>query len=100
MIHMEPVLIDSRTCIGIFVRLPQTNLLAISTPNGYIMCGLLAVERMDELHPEREVVAARVSGVATFEEMLVQKIDAVSQSAIRRGITIGMSGAEALKRMF
>ena len=100
MVHTEPIKIGDYTCYGISVQLHQTNLLTISAPKGYIMCGLLAVERLDSLHPEREVVAARVTGVKSFQEMLTQKIDAVTRAAKGRGIVEGMTGSEALKKMF
>lgn len=100
MIHVEPIPIDEKIAMGISVKLHQTNLLTISAPHGYIMCGLIDIERLDELHPEREVVAARVTGVRTFEDMLAQKVDAVSKAAQTRGICLGMNGKEALSKMF
>ncbi len=100
MIHVEPISLAGQTCVGVSVKLHQTNLLVISAPHGYLMCGLLAVERLDDLHPEREVVAARVTGVKNFEEMLRQKVDSVSKAAAARGISQGITGEEALSKMF
>lgn len=99
MVQLEPVMIDNQLCTGISVTLPQTTVLVITTQYGYLMCGLIDVERLDRLHPEREVVAARVTGVRKIQDLLTAKVDALSRAAAARGISLGMTGKEAIAMM-
>lgn len=60
------------------------------------MCGYLNVAAVDSLGE----VAARVTGVNSFEDVLNAKITEVSQKAKEYGITEGITGREALEKMF
>ena len=41
-------------CSSVEVNYPKTKLLSIIAPEiGYIMCGVLYIEAMDALHPEK-----------------------------------------------
>jgi len=100
MVQLETVPVADKLCVAISVKLPKTTLLSIIAPQGYLMCGLLAVDRLDELHPEREIIAARVTGVKTIPDLLAAKVDAVTKAARERGIAEGMTGQEALQKMF
>ena len=99
MVTMVPVELEAGTAIGLQVELPSTRLLCITTPRGYVMCGVLAVELLDQLHPERGIVAARVIGVRTVPDLLEATVDAATRAAQALGIKPGMTGREALNRM-
>ncbi len=43
MVNIEPIIIDNYTFIAVSVKLPKTNLLAVMSDKGYIMCGALDV---------------------------------------------------------
>jgi uncharacterized protein YunC (DUF1805 family) len=60
------------------------------------MCGFLNVEAAERLG----VVAAMVSGVKTFEDVLNAQVKAATSKAKSLGIEVGMKGAEALEHMF
>ncbi len=45
-------------------------------------------------------VAVRVTGVKSFEDVLNAKAVDVSEAAKKLGITVGMTGKEALNKMF
>lgn len=48
MMKVEPIQIGGHTAIAIEVHLPKTNLLIVTTDNGYIMCGALDVALLNE----------------------------------------------------
>ena len=68
-------------------------LLIVKSPKGFIGCGYINVDAcIDE-------VCATVSEVNTHDEMLTATISAVSKEAAQLGIHIGMSGAEAIRKI-
>jgi uncharacterized protein YunC (DUF1805 family) len=99
MVTMIPVHLDKGTAIGTMVELPKVRVLSISTYNGFIMCGVLNVKILDQLHPERKIVAAAVIGVQKIEDMLSAKVSETTKEASKLGIKKGMTGKEALEKM-
>lgn len=100
MITMVPVKLTGGTAIGTMVELPKTRVLIISTQKGYIMCGVLNVPELDRLHPERKIIAGRIVGVRQIEDLLDAKVVETTSEAKRLGIKEGMTGREALEKMF
>jgi uncharacterized protein YunC (DUF1805 family) len=97
MISIMPVKVDGKSCQGIRVDLPESPpLLLIVAEKGFVMCGFLNVEAAERLG----VVAAMVSGVKTFEDVLNAQVKAATSKAKSLGIEVGMKGAEALEHMF
>lgn len=99
MVTVVPVQLERGTAIGTMVELPKARVLSISTQKGFIMCGILNVPILDQLHPERKVVAAVVIGVREIEDLLDAKIVGATQEARKLGIKEGMTGKEALEKM-
>ncbi len=99
MVTMTPVPVANGVAVAVVVELPQTRLVTIQAARGYLVCGLLDVDVLDELHPEREVVAGRAIGVRTYEDLLAARLSRVTRKARALGITEGMTGREALERM-
>ena len=60
------------------------------------MCGYLNVNSAETL----EDTAAKVKGVQNFEDMLKAQVVESTQLARKLGIEPGMTGREALERMF
>jgi len=97
MVKMEPIIINGHCFIGVEVSYPKTKLLSITVPDvGYLMCGVLNIPAIESLHPEREIVAARVVGVKTLQDLLEAKIVEMTQKGAELGIHEGMTGQEAL----
>jgi len=97
MISVDSLKVDGKACLGIKVELPDSPpLLLIIAEKGFVMCGFLNVESAERLG----VVAAMVSGVKTFEDVLDASVKAATSKAKNLGVNVGMKGAEALKRMF
>lgn len=67
-------------------------LLTVQGEKGVLACGYINVATCDKTGE----ACAIVSGVNNHDEMLVKPVVAVSQSALKMGVEVGMSGAEAL----
>ncbi|AMV29633.1 hypothetical protein VT84_34885 [Gemmata sp. SH-PL17] len=67
-------------------------LLLIRGSRGVLACGYLAVATFDKTGE----AAAIVTGVRSFDDMLVAKVTAVSTSGAAAGLQVGMTGAEVL----
>jgi uncharacterized protein YunC (DUF1805 family) len=92
-------MIDSIPFTAIRVELPKTNLLVVSNEIGYIMCGALDVDLLNEKLADRNIIAARVTGVRTIDQLLEAPLDKVTLGAKEKGWTEGMTGKEALLKI-
>ncbi|KRF21372.1 DUF1805 domain-containing protein [Paenibacillus alginolyticus] len=99
MMRVEPILLEGHTAIAIEVKLPKTTLLVVTTDKGYIMCGALDVALLNERLRDRNIVAARATGVRTIEELLEAPLESVTHTAEDLGIVAGMTGREAILKM-
>ncbi|CAH1200353.1 MULTISPECIES: YunC family protein [Paenibacillus] len=99
MMRVEPILLEGHTAIAIEVKLPKTTLLVVTTDKGYIMCGALDVALLNERLSDRNIVAARATGVRTIEELLEAPLESVTYTAEDLGIVAGMTGREAILKM-
>merc|ERR1711957_846565 len=71
-------------------------LLVVRAARGYLACGYMSTATADKL----KEACGIVSGVGTPEDMLVAKLVAVSERGEKEfGLTVGMTGREALQRM-
>ncbi|MBD0382698.1 YunC family protein [Paenibacillus sedimenti] len=99
MMRVEPILLEGHTAIAIEVKLPKTTLLVVTTDKGYIMCGALDVALLNERLRERNIIAARATGVRTIQELLDAPLESVTYTAEDMGIVAGMTGREAILKM-
>ncbi|TFE30592.1 YunC family protein [Cohnella luojiensis] len=97
MVRVIPFQIEDWTAVGVEVLLPKTTLLAITAGDGYIMCGALDVQLLDERLKDREIIAGRAVGVRTFQQLLDAPLESVTDAARALGIHVGMSGREAVR---
>lgn len=100
MVSVVPVVIDGKTAVGVSVELPKTRLLAVATEKGYIMCGALDVPLLNTRLADRRILAGRAVGVRTLDELLDAPLYDVTDAAREVGVTPGMTGREALTRLF
>ncbi|WP_404453953.1 DUF1805 domain-containing protein [Virgibacillus necropolis] len=99
MITVNPLEIDGMFFTAITVELPKTNLLMISNDIGYIMCGALDVDLLNEKLSDRNVIAARAVGVRTIDDLLHAPLEKITDASKSFGWEIGMIGKDALGRI-
>ena len=99
MVTLEPIVIDNHTFLAVSVKLPKTNLLAVMSEKGYIMCGALDVALLNEKLRDRGIIAGRAVGVRTIEQLLEAPLESVTYEAENLGITVGMIGRDAMLKM-
>ncbi len=84
--------IAGKNISGVEISLPKAPLVLAKGDQGFVMCGYLSIEVADKLG----VAAAVVRGVATVDDLLKAPVQAVSKVAAEKGVTIGMTGHDAL----
>ena len=99
MVKVEPLHIEGESFIATAVYLPKTTLLTVNNDVGYIMCGALDVQLLNEKLSDRKIVAGRATGVRTIEELINAPLESVTLQAEKLGIFAGMTGKEALLKM-
>jgi uncharacterized protein YunC (DUF1805 family) len=97
---MEPIQLGGGVAIGVMVELPQTRQLTISTDKGYIAAGYMDLPFLQQRRPERHIVAARVLDVREITDLLEARVYDFTPAAAALGVISGMTGREALERMF
>ncbi|MFC4600484.1 YunC family protein [Cohnella hongkongensis] len=97
MVNVIPLRVGDRMAIGVEVLLPKTSLLAVTAGPGYIMCGALDVQLLNERLRDRQIVAGRAVGVRTIEQLLDAPLESVTDAAQAIGITVGMRGRDAVR---
>lgn len=99
MVKVVPIPIGEWTAIGVEVLLPKTTLIAITAGGGYIMCGALDVQLLNDKLKDRGIIAGRAVGVRSFEQLLEAPLESVTDAAASLGIAVGMTGKEAVRLM-
>lgn len=74
--------------------MPGAPLLVARAANGFVMCGFLDIRSADKF----QCAAAVVRGVKDVDELLVKTVTDVSASAAALGVTVGMTGRQALEK--
>jgi uncharacterized protein YunC (DUF1805 family) len=100
MIKVEPIQLEGGMAIGVMVELPQTRQLTISTTKGYISAGYIDLPFLQQRRPERKIIAARVLDVREIRDLLVACVFDCTPAAAALDVAPGMTGKEALERMF
>ncbi|MFH1458866.1 MAG: DUF1805 domain-containing protein [Candidatus Omnitrophota bacterium] len=77
------------------VKFKQANLVLVNAPKGFIMCGYLNIEAAQKMGD----AACIITGVSTVEELLAKPVVNLTTKAEDLGITRGITGEEALKKM-
>ena len=94
-IEIELLSIQGRKVLGIRINLGNAPLLIVKGDKGYLMCGYLNINVAEKLGD----VAAVITGVKEFKDMLEGEVRYVTSKARELGIHEGVKGYEALKRL-
>ena len=92
---IEKILLEGCEFEGFKIPTEHASVLLIRGAAGFLGCGYFNLAVADKL----DDCVAIVSGVKTFEDMFSAKVVGVSRKASEKGITIGMTGQDALLRM-
>lgn len=85
--------IKGKLVSGIEIKLPNANLVMVTTPKGFICCGYLNLTTAEKLSD----AACVVRSVKTIEDLLEAKIVGLTSLAKDLGIKLGMTGKQALE---
>ncbi|GGD06722.1 YunC family protein [Pontibacillus salipaludis] len=99
MVTVEPVWIEGVPFTAVSVVLPKTNLLVVTHEKGYIMCGALDVDLLNEKLADRNIVAGRAVGVRSIQDLLEAPLEKVTIGSKAFGWEEGMIGKEAMLRL-
>ena len=95
MIELKKINILDKKAEGVSIKTNRTVALIIRAEKGFLACGYFDINVANKVGD----VAAIVTGVKNFEEMLDAKLVAVSREAKKLGITKDMTGKDALALM-
>ncbi|WP_292485939.1 YunC family protein [Methanohalobium sp.] len=93
---VEQVNLHNGTGLGLNFNMHNAPIIVIKADKGFVMCGYLDINAANKL----DDAAAKVKGVNSFEDVLNAEIIEASQPAKEMGIDTGMTGKEALEKMF
>lgn len=96
LVTVEPIILDGVPFTAVSVKLPKTNLLVVSNDDGYIMCGALDVDLLNEKLADRNIIAARAVGVRTIDDLVHAPLEKITVGAEQIGWKEGMIGKDAL----
>lgn len=99
-VTVEPIMIEGVPFTAVSVKIPKTNLLVVSNEKGYIMCGALDVDLLNEKLADRDIIAARAVGVRTIDDLIHAPLEKVTVGAKKNyGWEEGMIGKDALLKI-
>jgi uncharacterized protein YunC (DUF1805 family) len=90
-----PIQAGKKHAVGYVVELGPANLVFATTDVGMVACGAFDVAALDKFN----YPAAKVTGVATVDELLAGTVKEANAAARTRGIEAGMTGRAALERL-
>ena len=93
---IEQLPLENGCALGLRFEMQKYPLLLIRVEKGFLMCGYLNISAAEALGDR----AAKVKGVQSFEDMLKASVVEVTKFARELGVEIGMTGREALEKMF
>ena len=93
---IEQIQLENGCALGLNFEMQKYTLLVIRADKGFLMCGYLNVNAAEEFGD----TAVKVKGVKSLEDMLKAQVVEVTEMAKELGIEPGMTGREALDKMF
>ncbi len=94
----KKVKLTNKHADGYVIPLGKTNLVFVATDKGMVGCGAFDVAALNNFnYPAAKVKSQSGKPIATIEDLLEGIVKEANAEAARLGITIGMSGREALE---
>lgn len=96
--HREKVVLSHKSAEGYIIPLGTINLVSVVTDTGMVGCGVFDVQALDAFgYPAAKARRTGEGLIATVDDLLNGIIKEVNEAARKRGVSIGMSGKEALE---
>ncbi|PKL61337.1 MAG: DUF1805 domain-containing protein [Methanomicrobiales archaeon HGW-Methanomicrobiales-2] len=97
----ETVRLTGKDADGYVIPLGPVNLVAVVTDAGMVGCGAFDVDALEKFgYPAARVKpAGSASSIDSVEDLLRGEIKGANRHACERGVTVGMTGREALDRL-
>ena len=94
----ERVELSGKSADAYIIPLGTINLVSVVTDTGMVGCGVFDVQALDALgYPAAKAGRTGEGLIATVDDLLNGIIKEVNEAARKRGVSIGMSGKEALE---
>jgi uncharacterized protein YunC (DUF1805 family) len=85
---------------GYEIPLGPVNLVFAVTATGMLACGAFDVAALDRFkYPAARVKSATGAPIATVDDLLAGIVKDANEGAAKRGVTVGMTGRQALERL-
>ncbi|TAJ45867.1 DUF1805 domain-containing protein [Methanofollis fontis] len=94
-----PIPLREREAAGYVIPLGPANLVFAKTENGLLGCGAFDVDALERFGYPAARIRPSGESVRDIDDLLNGTVAAANAPARARGITPGMSGAEALERL-
>jgi uncharacterized protein YunC (DUF1805 family) len=98
-IEMQSVEVSAGVALGVRIGNPEkpekATIIVLLGKKGMIVCRNFDIAALEQ----RGVAAARVQGIASFEEVLGAAIESCTAQAKQLGVAEGMKGEDALTRL-
>ena len=96
----ETIRLSGKTAQGYEVNVGPVNLVFATTGQALIACGLIDVMVLDKFnYPAARLKASKGPLIATVADLLAGEVREANATAQKCGVTIGMSGRDALEKM-
>ncbi len=92
---MQEINLEGNILEGYVIPTENTSILLITARHGFLGCGYFSLKTAEKVGD----AAVIVSGVKNFEEMLAAKVKGFSPAAAACGVTVKMTGKEALLKL-
>ena len=96
MIDLKSIVIESERVLGLQIKLPFTLMIFVFNTKGFLCSSLISIEAFRH----NRACVCIMSKASTYEECLNSEVKALNQTAIDKGIEIGMKGKKALMMMY
>lgn len=91
----QMITIDQQSLIAYQIQTPHTSAMLIAAKSGFLACAYFDIAIAEKVGD----AAAIVTGVKTLDDMLNAPVVRLSSAAAQLGVTVGMSGRDALLRL-
>lgn len=93
------VQLTKKTAQGYVIPFGPVNHVTVLTDVGMVGCGMFDVSALDSFSFPAAKVRAATGAVVTVDDLMMATVKEANRSAMGRGITMGMTGRQALEQL-